>query len=83
MRVNASINEPFLLATYGTPQRLSKSGSGSKKQKPLTNVFATHGKASGSSDGYATVTAQADGIHVLDVRPIFRVYFSKRFIDVL
>lgn len=65
--MESSIGEPFVLSTYATSQRLPKS-SGGKKQKTSANVFATHEKASGSSDGYATVTAQADGVHILDVR---------------
>lgn len=64
--MESSIGEPFVLSTYATSQRLPKSAG--KKQKTSANVFATHEKASGSSDGYATVTAQADGVHILDVR---------------
>ncbi|KAF8076806.1 hypothetical protein FPV67DRAFT_1472732 [Lyophyllum atratum] len=73
MPVNASIGEPFVLSTYGTSQQLPKSGAGSKKQRGPANVFATHEKASGSSDGYATVTAQADGIHLLDISTLHPV----------
>lgn len=70
MRVGASISEPLVLSTYGTSQQFSDSKADGKKQKGLSSIFATHEKASGSSDGYATVTVQADGIHILDVSHI-------------
>ncbi|KAG6856986.1 hypothetical protein H0H87_011080 [Tephrocybe sp. NHM501043] len=73
MRVGASISEPFVLSTYASSKQLPKSGSGGKKQRGLTNVFATHGKASGSSDGYATVAAQGDGVHVVDISTLHPV----------
>jgi hypothetical protein len=66
--MDASIGEPFHLASYGVAQRLQKSKPAAKSQRLAANVFATHEKiASGSSDGYVTVTAQGDGVHVLDV----------------
>ncbi|RDB20161.1 hypothetical protein Hypma_012958 [Hypsizygus marmoreus] len=73
MPVNTFINEPFVLSTYGTSTQLSKLASGSKKQRSTASIFASHEKASGSSDGYATITAQADGIHVLDVSTLHPV----------
>jgi hypothetical protein len=64
--MDASIGEPFHLASYGVAQRLQKSKT--KSQRPTASVFATHEKiASGSKDGYVTVTSQGDGVHVLDV----------------
>ena len=67
MRVNASINEPFVLSTYATSQLLPKKLKAERKKiKSLANIFASH--TTGRSDGYATVTAQADGVHILDVR---------------
>ncbi|KAG6897610.1 hypothetical protein C0992_013050 [Termitomyces sp. T32_za158] len=68
MRAGAHINEPFVLSTYSASQKLSKSASGSKKQP---SVFATYEKASGSSDGYATIAAHADGVHVLDISGLY------------
>lgn len=67
MRATASISEPFVLSTYGTSHQLPRTVT-NKKTKGPASVFATHETASGSSDGYATITAQADGIHILDVR---------------
>jgi hypothetical protein len=65
--MDASIGEPFLLASYGVTQRLQKSAKAGKSNLGA-NVYASHDKfASGSSDGYVTVTAQGDGVHVLDV----------------
>jgi hypothetical protein len=67
MRIGTSINEPFVLSTYAASQRLQKkSKSEGNKLKLPANIFATH--TAGRSDGYATVTVQADGVHVLDVR---------------
>ncbi|KAG6812938.1 hypothetical protein H0H92_015258 [Tricholoma furcatifolium] len=73
MRVAASIGEPFTLSTYATSQQPIKSGSTSKKKRGNPSVFATYGKASGSSDGCATVTAQAEGVHVLDISTLHPV----------
>ncbi|KAJ7090344.1 hypothetical protein B0H15DRAFT_930478 [Mycena belliarum] len=64
--MDASVGEPFLLASYAVPQRLQNSRTA--KESPRASIFATHGKtASGSSDGYVTVSAQGDGVHVLDL----------------
>ena len=63
MRITTSINEPFVISTYAASYRLPKK-SNSEGKSPA-NIFATH--AAGRSDGYATVTVQADGVHVLDV----------------
>ncbi|GLB34213.1 hypothetical protein LshimejAT787_0110970 [Lyophyllum shimeji] len=73
MPVSASIGEPFVLSTYGTSQQLAKSGAGSKKKRARADVFASHEKAPGSSDGYATLTAQADGVHVLNISTLHPV----------
>ncbi|KAJ6488497.1 hypothetical protein C8R47DRAFT_1274615 [Mycena vitilis] len=72
--MDASIGEPFHLASYGVAQRLQKSKAAAKSQRPGANVFATHEKfASGSSDGHVTVTAQGDGVHVLDLSTLHPV----------
>ena len=66
--MDASIGEPFLLASYAVAHRLQKSKATPKSQRAGASVYATHEKtASGSSDGYVTVTVQGDGVHVLDV----------------
>ncbi|KAF8191434.1 hypothetical protein K438DRAFT_1830503 [Mycena galopus ATCC 62051] len=70
--MDANIGEPFHLAGYGVSQRLQKSKA--KTQRPIANIFATHEKiASGSRDGYVTVTAQGDGVHVLDLSTLHPV----------
>ncbi|KAJ7243378.1 hypothetical protein B0H12DRAFT_1236417 [Mycena haematopus] len=70
--MDASIGEPFHLAAYGVSQRLQKSKTIS--QRSIANIFATHEKtASGSRDGYVTVTAQGDGVHVLDLSTLHPV----------
>ncbi|KAJ7118777.1 hypothetical protein C8R44DRAFT_853923 [Mycena epipterygia] len=72
--MDASVGEPFLLANYGVAQRLKKSKAAGKTQSPGSNVYATHEKiASSSSDGYVTVTAQGDGVHVLDLSTLHPV----------
>jgi hypothetical protein len=62
--MDATISEPFVLSSYSLSQRLPKSTA--EAQTP-SNVYATYDNGSGSSDGYVTVTAQGDGVHVLDV----------------
>ncbi|KAJ6606417.1 hypothetical protein DFH09DRAFT_8080 [Mycena vulgaris] len=72
--MDASIGEPFLLASYAVAQRLQKSKAAAKSQRMGASVYATHEKiASGSSDGYVTVTAQGDGVHVLDLSTLHPV----------
>lgn len=63
--MSAAINEPFLLSSYGLSKSLPK-GTG-ELNRGSTYVFSTHGNGLKSVDGYATVTAQGDGVHVLDV----------------
>ncbi len=64
----AAINEPFLLSNYSVTQISSKSSSGSKNRLQQASVSASYQKPSGSSDGFVSVAAQSDGIHVVDVR---------------
>ncbi|KAJ7460953.1 hypothetical protein B0H11DRAFT_2315486 [Mycena galericulata] len=72
--MDATVGEPFLLASYGVAQRLQKSKAAGKSQSSSAHLYATHEKiASGSSDGYATVTAQGDGVHVLDLSTLHPV----------
>jgi hypothetical protein len=54
--------EPFVLASYSASQKFVLSGS----KEPF--VYAKYSKGTGRSDGYVTVTAQGDGVHVLNVR---------------
>ncbi|KAI4518997.1 hypothetical protein K525DRAFT_207165 [Schizophyllum commune Loenen D] len=60
--MDASIGDPFVLATYASQQKPSKG----KQRQALPHVYATY--TSGPRDGYVTATAQGDGIHTLDVR---------------
>ncbi|KAJ7632117.1 hypothetical protein FB45DRAFT_1057259 [Roridomyces roridus] len=71
--MDATVGDPFLLASYSVAQRIQKKAA---KQSPsvASNLYATHEKiASGSSDGYATVTAQGDGVHILDLSTLHPV----------
>ncbi|KAF9266181.1 hypothetical protein L218DRAFT_956557 [Marasmius fiardii PR-910] len=70
MSIESSVGEPFTLSTYGIPQRLSKSG---KLSSTTSDVYATYHKSGGSSDGYVTVAAQGDGVHVLDLSTLHPV----------
>jgi hypothetical protein len=66
MRIGTSISEPFVLSTYAASHRLPrKNKADSNTFKLPADIFATH--VAGRSDGYATMTVQADGVHVLDV----------------
>ncbi|TCD63478.1 hypothetical protein EIP91_005360 [Steccherinum ochraceum] len=59
----ATIGDPFVLSSYSQSKRNAKAGPSG-----LSNVFASNQYASSSSsDGYATVAAQGDGVHVLDL----------------
>ncbi|KAF9450156.1 hypothetical protein P691DRAFT_665850 [Macrolepiota fuliginosa MF-IS2] len=58
----AAINEPFLLSSYSVIQR-----SKIKNQRRQTGVYASYQKPSSNSDGFVSVAAQADGVHVVDV----------------
>ncbi|KAG7447648.1 uncharacterized protein BT62DRAFT_1075023 [Guyanagaster necrorhizus] len=61
--MESSIQEPFSLSSYATSRRLQK-----KSQKDgKSSVYASHTATSTSSDGYVTVAAQGDGVHILDV----------------
>ncbi|KAK1220702.1 hypothetical protein PQX77_016528 [Marasmius sp. AFHP31] len=64
MATECSIGESFTLSSYTIPQRLSKSG---KLPSTSADVYATHHKAGGGSEGYVTVAAQGDGVHVLEL----------------
>jgi len=59
--MSASIGKPFLLSSYNLPKRLPKPTDAS-------SIYVTHTRTSNNSDGYVTVAAQGDGIHILDVR---------------
>ncbi|KAJ7601002.1 hypothetical protein C8J56DRAFT_911837 [Mycena floridula] len=58
--MEASIGEPFSLSNYG----LAKLPKG---QEALSPVYASYQTASGSSEGYATIAAQGNGVHVFDI----------------
>ena len=61
--MTTAVNEPFLLSSYTLPKRFAR-----PKSKRISNVYATHQHASTSSaEGYVTVAAQGDGVHILDV----------------
>ncbi|KAJ3806808.1 hypothetical protein F5876DRAFT_80319 [Lentinula aff. lateritia] len=62
--MEASLGEPFLLSSYTTTNKVSKS---SKLSGSLPSIFASHQGTGGSSDGHITVAAQGDGVHVLDL----------------
>ncbi|KAJ3936063.1 MAG: hypothetical protein NXY57DRAFT_306926 [Lentinula lateritia] len=62
--MEASLGEPFLLSSYTTTNKASKS---SKTSGRLPSIFASHHGTGGSSDGHITVAAQGDGVHVLDL----------------
>ncbi|KAL1737973.1 hypothetical protein HDZ31DRAFT_78730 [Schizophyllum fasciatum] len=65
--MDASIGDPFVLASYASHQKASKG----KQRQSLPHVYATY--TPGPRDGYVTATAQGDGIHTLDVSDIHPV----------
>ncbi|KAF9478651.1 hypothetical protein BDN70DRAFT_879661 [Pholiota conissans] len=58
---SSTLSDHFVLATYTSSVRRKSS----KKHGP--GVYATSYKKANTSDGYVTVAAQADGVHVIDV----------------
>ena len=68
MASSAAINEPFLLSSYNLRQRIPKRQDSKRPpEKALAKVHVSYDSSSKSSDGYVTVAAQGDGVHVLDV----------------
>lgn len=58
-----AVNEPYLLSSYTLPKRFTQPSS-----KSFSNVYATYQHASTSTaEGHVIVTAQGDGVHILDV----------------
>lgn len=75
----STIGEPFLLASYGLSKNLPKcTGDLNRGSSYVTATFADGTKG---ADGYATVTAQGDGVHVLDVSLSMLNYDLCCFID--
>ena len=64
MSTETSVGEPFTLSSYAIPQRLSKAG---KLPSTSADVYAVHHKTGGGSEGYVTIAAQGDGVHVVEV----------------
>ena len=63
--MSTTIGEPFLLSSYGLSKSLPKyTGDLNRGPSYVTVTFADGTKG---SDGFATITAQGDGVHVLDV----------------
>lgn len=73
--MSASISDPFVLSTYDLSDRFTPSEGPS-------HVYVTHQSAVGGreGEGYAAVTAQRDGIHVLDVRHTGFIHFANRIV---
>lgn len=59
--MESSIGQPFVLSSYDSPSKLPKGSENS------VGAYASYGQASTSSEGYATVAAQGNGVHVLNV----------------
>jgi len=77
MAPTAVINEPFLLSNYSVTQNSSKSSSESENRLQQASVCASYQKPSTSSDGFVSVAAQSDGIHVVDVCEVLPFYLSS------
>jgi hypothetical protein len=69
-KMSASIADPFVLSTYALPKTASSAG----------HVFATHCAIPGRSEPLVVVTAQADGVHILDVSS--RLFICGRCLSV-
>ena len=60
-----TISEPFLLSSYGISKSLPKCTGDLNRGPPYVTVTFADGTK--GTDGLATITAQGDGVHVLDV----------------
>lgn len=60
-----SISDPYPLASYSLP-----SGSSRRSQGSVSAIAATFSSVPGNEVGWATITAQGDGIHIIDVGSI-------------
>ena len=65
-KMSSLLGEPFLLANYPIPSQNSPQSSGTSKIRGNRNVLVK-GSCSTHGEGYATVTVQGDGIHILEV----------------
>jgi hypothetical protein len=64
--MSIAIGEPFLLSSYDIPWRES---SGSQSHHGIYVNHEPSGAAKAKSrEGFATVTVQGDGVHVVDVK---------------
>lgn len=63
--MSTSINEPYVLSSYGLHGNFPKGGTELNRGPCLLNASYGHGSLNG--EGHATITAQGDGIHVLEV----------------
>lgn len=58
---STSISDPFVLSSYTSSSR------GKLSQKNAPGIYATSYSKSNSADGFVTVAAKADGLHIVDV----------------
>jgi hypothetical protein len=63
--MDATINEPFSLSSYGLSKALPRCAAELKRDSAY--VYSTFSEVTKNSDGYATITVHGDGVHVLDV----------------
>ncbi|KAL0950072.1 hypothetical protein HGRIS_010076 [Hohenbuehelia grisea] len=62
--MTSTIGEPFVLSNHSLAQYSEKSNKRGQ-EAPVENIYATFSKFHG--DEFVTVTAQRDGLHVLDI----------------
>jgi hypothetical protein len=64
--MSITINDPFLLANYSIAKQLLRSEYSTESIYAVSsNVHVTY--TDSKLDGFATVAAQGDGVHVLEV----------------
>jgi hypothetical protein len=69
--MSSTISDPFLLANYSIAKKLlhARNSTTGLTLEASANVHVTY--TDSKLDGFATVAAQGDGVHVLDVRCLF------------
>jgi hypothetical protein len=75
--MSVTISEPFLLSSYGLSKNLPKRVGELKRHSSY--VYSTYDKGTKHSEGFATITAHGDGVHVLDVSLIIYKLFRAVF----
>jgi hypothetical protein len=74
--MNSTIGEPFLLSSYALRRQIPRPKNESGSKKVPAKIHVSSDSSSKNLDGYVTIAAQGDGVHVFDVWSF--LYIEKR-----